>query len=139
MTIFWTTIMSTKLESIGKLQKGSYVVVDGVACKVVETSTSRPGKHGHAKVNLMAVGILDGKKRNLTKPGHDMVDVPLIGKRNATVLSISGDTANVMDSETFETFDMTIEPELKDEIKDGVTILYWDILGTKIMKQIKSD
>lgn len=131
--------MSTKLESIGKLQKGNYVVIDGAACRVVETSTSRPGKHGHAKVNLMAVGILDGKKRNMIKPGHDMVEVPIIGKKNATVLSISEDTANVMDSESFETFDIPIESDLKSDLKEGDVILYWDILGTRVMKQIKSD
>jgi len=129
----------TKKASIGGLQKGAYVVVDGAACKVVSTATSRPGKHGHAKVNMMAVGLIDGKKRNLVMPGHDQVDVPLIDKRTAQVLSITGDMANVMDSETFETFDMKIEEDLKDQVVEGCNILYWVILTDKVMKQVKSD
>ncbi len=131
--------MSVKQESIGSLKKGSYIVIDGVACKVTDLSVSRPGKHGHAKVNLMAVGLLDDKKRNFVAPGHDMVEVPLIDKRNAQVLSITGDTANVMDSETYETFDLKIPEELKGEVVEGVTVLFWQILDDKVMKQVKAD
>jgi len=128
----------TKQESIGHLQKGSYIIVEGVACKVVSTATSRPGKHGHAKVNLMAVGLLDDKKRNLVLPGHDMVEVPIIEKKNAQVLSIHGDSANVMDAETFETFDLKIPEELKTEVVEGCTIVYWEILDERVMKQLKT-
>ena len=75
----------------------------------------------------------------MIKPGHDNVEVPIIDKRTANVLSISGNTANVMDIETYETFDITIEEELKAECAEGVNILYWQILGDKVMKQVKSD
>jgi translation initiation factor 5A len=126
-----------KNASVGSLKVGSYIVIDGVACKIISTATSRPGKHGHAKVNLMAVGLIDEKKRNLVMPGHDNVEVPIMDKRNAQVLSISGTTANVMDAESYETFDLAIPAELKDEVKEGVTVLYWDILDDKIMKQVK--
>lgn len=130
--------MATKKASVGSLQKGSYIVIEGVACKVVDTKTSRPGKHGHAKVNMMAVGMLDGKKRNLVLPGHDMIDVPIIEKKTAQVLSVSGNIANVMESETYETFDMAIPEELQGQVTEGCSILYWDILGDKVMKQVKS-
>ena len=130
--------MATKQASVGSLKKGSYIMIDGVACKVVDTSTSRPGKHGHAKVNMMAVGIIDGKKRNLVLPGHDQVEVPIIEKKTAQVLSISGNTANVMDSETYETFDMEIPEELKSQIVEGCSVLYWDIVGDKVIQQVKS-
>lgn len=127
----------TKLMSVGSLQKGSYVIVDGIACKVTDTQTSRPGKHGHAKVNLMAVGLIDGKKRNLVLPGHDNVEVPIIEKKTAQVLSISKNMANVMDSETYETFDLGIPEELKGEVTEGCTVLYWLILTEKVMKQVR--
>lgn len=129
----------TKKESIGHMTKGSYIIVDGVACRVVDTATSRPGKHGHAKVNLFAVGLIDNRKRNLVLPGHDMVDVPIIEKKNAQVLSVAGDKANLMDAETFETFDLEIPDELKGQVADGLTILYWEILDQRVMKQIVSD
>ena len=129
----------TKPVSIGTLQKGNYIVIDGVACKVNDTQTSRPGKHGHAKVRLTGIGLIDGKKRVLLSPGHDNVEVPIIDKRNAQVLSISGSTASVMDSENYETFDLNIPEDLKDQIVDGCTVLYWVILSDKVMKQVKTE
>ena len=128
--------MAIKLASVGSLQKGSYIVIDGVACRVTDTATSRPGKHGHAKVNLMAAGLIDGKKRNIVLPGHDNVEVPIIEKKDAQVLSISGDTASCMDMETYETIELPINEDIKG-VKEGDVILYWQILEDKVPKQIK--
>ncbi len=131
--------MATKLTSVGGLKKGQYVIVEGVACKVTDTQVSRPGKHGHAKVRLTAVGLIDDKKRQIVMPGHDNIEVPLIEKKNAQVLSISGDTANVMDMETYETFDIKIPEDMRAEVKETAIVLYWDIMGDKVLKQIKPD
>lgn len=125
-----------KLVSVGGLKKGDTIIIDEAACKVTDTATSRPGKHGHAKVNLTAVGILDGKKRNVVMPGHDKVEAPIIEKKSAQVLSVSGKIANVMDTETYETFEMEIPEDLED-VHEGVEILYWELMGTKVMKQVK--
>ena len=127
----------TKNVSVGSLKKGDTIIIDGAACKITDTSTSRPGKHGHAKVNLMASGIIDGKKRNLVMPGHDKVEAPIIEKKSAQILSITGKTANVMDMESFETFDMEIPDEFVDEIAEGKEILYWKLMGTTMLKQVK--
>jgi translation initiation factor 5A len=127
-----------KLVSIGSLKKGDTAIIDDAPCKITDVTISRPGKHGHAKVNLTAVGILDQKKRNIVLPGHDKIEVPIIEKKNAQVLSISGNKANVMDGETYETFDMDIPDELKVEVHEGVEVLYWTIMGIKVMKQIKN-
>ena len=129
--------MDKKQVSIASLKKGDTIVVDDHPCKVTSTQTSRPGKHGHAKVRLEAVGMLDGKKRVVTMPGHDKVDQPIIAKKNAQVLSVSGNTANVMDSETYETFDLDIPEELQGQVVDGASVLYWEILGFKVLKQVK--
>ncbi len=126
-----------KLVSVGSLKKGDTIIIDESPCKITDTATSRPGKHGHAKVNLTAVGLLDGKKRNIIMPGHDKVEAPIIEKKNAQILSISGNNANVMDTETYETFDLEIPEELRNDIKEGVEVLYWVIMGMKVIKQVK--
>ena len=127
----------TKKVDAGSLKPGSYIVMEGAACKVVDIQISRPGKHGHAKARITAVGLLDDKKRVEVMPGHDKVDVPVIGKRTAQVLSITGDTANIMDSETYETFDLKIPDELKGQVAEGAQVLYWVVLSEKVMKQVK--
>src|SRR3989338_215332 len=115
----------TKMVSANNVQKGSFIILDGAACKVVDVEISKPGKHGHSKVRVSAVGLTDDKKRVVVMPGHDNVEVPIIEKRNAQVLSIHGDMANVMDSETYETFDLKIPDEFKGQAVEGSSVLYW--------------
>lgn len=129
--------MTTKLAEPGSIKVGGYIIMSGVACKVVDTSTSKPGKHGHSKFRIVAVGILDGKKRDIVIPGHDKVEVPLVEKKTAQILNISENTVSVMDSETYETFDLEIPEELKGKLTEGIQVVYWIILGDKIMKQVK--
>ncbi len=126
-----------KLVSVGSLKKGDTIIIDEAPCKITDMATSRPGKHGHAKVNLTAVGILDSKKRQLVMPGHDKVEAPIIEKKSAQILLVSGNTANVMDTESYETFGMDIPEELQGQVHEGSEVLYWEIMGIKVMKQVK--
>src|SRR3989338_6633629 len=126
-----------KLVSVGSLKKGDTIIIDDAACKITDTATSRPGKHGHAKVNRMAVGLLDGKKRNVVMPGHDRVEAPIVEKKNAQILSVSGNKANVMDVESYETFEMDIPEELQGQVHEANEVLYWLLMGVKVMKQVK--
>ena len=121
------------------LQKGNYVILEGAACRVVDVEISRPGKHGHAKARVSAIGLVDEKKRIVVMPGHDNVEVPIIEKKTAQVLSVQDDTATVMDSITYETFDMKIPDEFKGQVVEGSSVLYWTILEDKVIKQVKSE
>ena len=129
--------MTKKLVGINELKVGRFIIIDDIACKVVDIQTSRPGKHGHAKCRLTAVGLTDNQKRIIVKPGHDKVEVPIIEKKDAQVLSVQGDMVSVMDMETYDTFDLKVPDELKDLVKEGIQIIYWIILGEKVLKQIK--
>ena len=113
---------------------GRYVIFDGFACVVKKLEISRPGKHGHAKCRIEAIAIKDGQKIIKLMPGHDKIDSPVIEKKTGQILSITGDKANVMDMESFETFDMVIPEELKAKVKEGTTISYWIVLDERIMQ-----
>ena len=129
--------MSTKTITANNVQKGTSIILDGAACRVVDVEISKPGKHGHSKVRISAVGLVDDKKRIVVMPGHDNIEVPIIEKRTAQVLSVHGEMANVMDSETYETFDLKIPEEFKEQVVGGSSVLYWTILNEKIIKQVK--
>ncbi|PIN72896.1 translation initiation factor IF-5A, partial [Candidatus Woesearchaeota archaeon CG10_big_fil_rev_8_21_14_0_10_45_5] len=45
--------------------------------------------------------------------------------------------ASVMDMESFETFELEIPEELKGQVTDGCSILYWVVLDARVMKQLK--
>ncbi|MBT3984983.1 translation initiation factor IF-5A [archaeon] len=118
---------------------GRYVIFDGQACVVKNLDISRPGKHGHAKCRIEAVSITGGKKIVKVLPGHDHIESPVIEKRKAQVVSIDDDTANVMDLESYETFDLAIPADLKAKVKEGSNVMYWTVLEDKVMKQLAGD
>ena len=126
--------MEKKLVHASSLKVGGFVIFDGKACKVTSIEISKTGKHGHAKARIAAVSITEGSKIIKVFPGHDKVEVPIIEKETAQVLSIAGNKANVMDMKTYETFDLEIPDDLKDSLKEGDQVSYWIIMGDKVMR-----
>ena len=125
--------MEKKLANATSLKVGGYVIFNDKACRITDILTSRPGKHGHAKVRISAVGLVDGSKIIKLHPGHDKLEVPIIEKETAQILSIQKDIANVMDSKTYETFDLKIPEDLKGSTNEGDQVSYWIIMGQKVM------
>lgn len=127
--------MVFKLINATEAKVGTNIIVDGTPCVVKKMDVSKTGKHGHAKVRIEAVGLIDGIKKVFVVPGHDRLEVPLVEKKKAQVLSVSENKANVMDLESFETFELDVPEELRENIKENVNVEYWDIEGTKIIKR----
>ena len=127
--------MAFKLINAAEARPGTTISVDGTACVVKSNDISKTGKHGHTKCRIEAIGIIDGKKKVFVVAGHERFDVPMINKNRAQVLNIIGDKARVMDMESYETLEITILEELKQEIKENDHVEYWDIEGSKIIKR----
>ena len=70
-------------------------------------------------------------------PGHDKVQIPIIEKEVAQVLSVQETKANVMDTKTYETFDLDIPEEFKGQVKEGSNIVYWIMMGKKVLREVK--
>jgi len=130
--------MSLKLIYATELRSGGFAILDNVLCVVKSIDISKTGKHGHAKVRIEAIGIIDGKKHITIMPGSERVKVPIIEKRKAQVLSLNKEKkkANVMDLETFETLDVTIDSNLIDDIQEKSQVEYWDVEGQKIIRRL---
>ena len=125
--------MSTTKTSIKDLKPGKFCVIDGEPCKVLSMTTSVSGKHGGAKARLDAVGVFDNRKRSIVKPADTEIDVPIVEKKNAQVVAITGGTAQLMDLESFETFDAIMPEELKGKINQGGEVQYWILMGRKML------
>src|SRR5512133_2044662 len=95
----------SKPVDLGSLKVGSYIIIDGEACRIVSYDHSKPGKHGAAKARVAAMGVFDGSRHSLVSPVSANVEVPLIDKRNGQVISILGQMLQIMDLETFEVFE----------------------------------
>ena len=132
--------MSTMYAELGDLKVGSFIVIDGEPCRIVEMSKAKTGKHGSAKAHVVAIGIFSGSKKTLVAPVSQRVEVPIIDKRTAQVLAITGDTIQLMDLNTYETFevDMPKEEEIRSKLEPGAEVEYWEVMGRrKIMRVLK--
>ncbi|KAL5594153.1 hypothetical protein BROUX41_001199 [Berkeleyomyces rouxiae] len=90
------------------LRKNGHVVIKGRPCKIVDMSTSKTGKHGHAKVHLVAIDIFTGKKLEDLCPSTHNMDVPNVSRREFQLLDISDDDFLSLMSEN---------GDMKDDVK----------------------
>jgi translation initiation factor 5A len=127
--------MAYKLINAHDTKEGSAIIIEGAPCIVRSNDISKTGKHGASKCRIGAIGVIDGKKRIVAVPGHERFEVPLIEKKKGQILSISGDKASIMDSESFESFDISVGEELENEIGEGKQVEYWVIDGVKVLKR----
>ncbi|NOQ54278.1 MAG: translation initiation factor IF-5A [Thermoplasmata archaeon] len=117
------------VNEVRNLRVNGYLIIDDEPCKILSISTSKPGKHGEAKARIEAVGLFDGTKRSIVHPVKHRVGVPMIDKRQGQVITASGASAQVMDLETYETFEMVVDEAYHDKLEAGQEISYMVTLG----------
>ena len=123
---------------LGSLKVGSYIIIDNEPCRIVSYDHSKPGKHGSAKARVAAIGVFDGSKHSLVSPVSANIEVPLINKRSGQVISVSGQTLQIMDLETFEVFETSaIEEEIRNKIRQGGEVEYWQVLDRVKIVRVK--
>jgi len=130
--------MSEKVFASAKeLHEGKYLLVDDIPCRIVSIDKSKTGKHGSAKLRIVAIGIFDGQKKNLLTTADSDVEVPIIERKNGQVMSVSGNTAQIMDQSTYDVFEMDIPPELQGQLEAGKEVEILEAMGRKAMVRVR--
>ncbi|MEB3756309.1 MAG: translation initiation factor IF-5A [Desulfurococcales archaeon] len=133
--------MSVNYATLGELKKGSYIVIDGEPCRIVDMTKAKPGKHGSAKANVTAICVFSGNKKNFVAPVDTQVQVPVVEKHIAQVLADMGDQVQLMDMESYDTFEVEKpkdDPQLASRLQPGVEVEYWLIMGRPKIIRIRS-
>lgn len=101
------------------LRKGGHVVIKGHPCKIVEMSTSKTGKHGHAKVHMVALDIFTGKKHEDLCPSTHNMNVPHVSRTDYQLVNIDDGFLSLM-SDSGDMIDNIKVPDgdLGKEIQD---------------------
>jgi len=130
--------MVEKVFAVAKeLKVGKYVLIEDIPCKVVEVESSKPGKHGAAKMRVTGIGVFDQQKKTLLTPGDADVEVPIIERKEVLILSVSGNIAQVMDKGTNETYDIDVPEELVANAASGKEAEILEAMGRKKMERVK--
>lgn len=127
--------MAWEQSEIRELKENRYMVIDDEPCKIKSIDTSKPGKHGEAKARIEAVGIFDNKKHSMISPVTHKVRVPIIDRRKGQVVSLSGNEANIMDLDNYQTFQIAVDDDIKDELEQGQEIRYLETMGKRKITQ----
>ncbi|MCL4373460.1 MAG: translation initiation factor IF-5A [Candidatus Marsarchaeota archaeon] len=127
------TIISMKDVKVGR-----FIIIDDIPCRVVDIETSSPGKHGSAKMRVTAIGIFDGQKKTLLKPSDAETEAPVIKKAKSQVVSVKGDVAQLMDTETYDVFELPIPPDLAGKVNAGAEVEVLEAMGRRILSRILS-
>lgn len=113
-------------QQAGTIRKNGYIVIRGRPCKVADVSTSKTGKHGHAKCVFVGIDIFTGKKMEDLTPSSHNCDVPHVTRTDFTLLDVSDDGFVSLMTDSGDTKDDLTLPKGTDE-------------ADKLAAQIKAD
>jgi len=122
-------------------------MVDDEPCIIKSTERSKSGKHGHAKVRVVCVGMFDSNKRSLTIPSGHMTEIPEIFKGTAQINFIEDALINIMDLESYESMDVDwpkdegLVKKFKDLQADpgklsSAQVEYWQLAGRTLLNRV---
>jgi len=128
------------------LRKNGHVVIKGRACKIVEMSTSKTGKHGHAKVHMVGIDLFTGKKYEDICPSTHNMDVPVVKRAdfqlvdiNDGFLSLMMDSGEIREDIKLPEGDMGVELQTKFKNGEDLLLTVLDAMGEEMVVAHKSN
>lgn len=110
-------------QQAGTIRKNGFLVIKGRPCKVADVSTSKTGKHGHAKCHFVAIDIFTGKKYEDLTPSSHNCDVPHVSRQEFTLLDVNEDGfVSLMDENGNTKDDLSLPKGTDDAEKLAVQI-----------------
>jgi len=103
------------------LRKNGHVMIKGRPCKIVEMSTSKTGKHGHAKVHMVALDIFTGKKLEDICPSTHNMEVPNVTRKDYQLIGLDEEFLSLLDDSGDTRDDLKCpDGSVGDEIRDAI-------------------
>merc|ERR1711865_1095753 len=79
----------------GELRKGSHCMIKGHPVKISEITTSKTGKHGHAKAHIVAIDIFTAKKYEDLCPCSHNMSIPFVKRLELQALTADAVTGEI--------------------------------------------
>ena len=114
-------------------------MLKGFPCKVIEVTTSKTGKHGHAKANITGIDIFTGKKyMDISPTSHNMTK-PVVTTAIYSIMDIAdGGELTLMDEggSTKEDLNLPKDADLAAKIAETFAAAQQD--GTEVLVVVTS-
>jgi len=110
----------------GQIRKGGFIMIKGNPCKVSDVSTSKTGKHGHAKCHFVAIDIFTGKKMEDLVPAGHTTAIPFVKKEEYQCIDC--------DDDDFVTL-LTPEGDTRADIKLPRSLPPPEVPGAEVLSQ----
>nr|AZL94370.1 putative N-acetyl-beta glucosaminidase [Nephromyces sp. MMRI]AZL94371.1 putative N-acetyl-beta glucosaminidase [Nephromyces sp. MMRI] len=105
----------------GSIKKNGHVMLKDHPCKVVDYSTSKTGKHGHAKAHIVGLDIFTGKKYEDICPTSHNMEVPVVKRFELQLIDITSDGFCTLLLDNGETKDDLVLPKDSEGNYDDVS------------------
>jgi len=103
----------------GQIRKGGTIMIKGRPCKVSDVTSSKTGKHGHAKCHFVAIDIFNGKKVEDLVPASHTTYAPFVKKTEYQAMDVDDDGfVTVLDNDGNTREDLKL-PELMNPAPPG--------------------
>lgn len=117
------------MANASELKAGMYFLMNGEPAYVKRREIIAVGTHCHSKIKIYYSDI-NGKGEKNANFGHtDRVDILDIIKKTGQLLSKSRNNAQVMDMQTYETFDAAADAELLESLNENDEVIFIDYKG----------
>lgn len=116
-------------QQAGTIRKNGFIVIKDRPCKVVDVSTSKTGKHGHAKCHFVGIDIFTGKKYEDLTPSSHNCDVPNVSRQEYQLIDVNDEGfVTLMDDSGNTREDLTLPKgtEESDKLADQIKEFYGD-------------
>eukprot|EP01012_Entosiphon_sulcatum_P065728 TRINITY_DN94717_c0_g1_i1.p1 TRINITY_DN94717_c0_g1~~TRINITY_DN94717_c0_g1_i1.p1 ORF type:complete len:167 (-),score=52.32 TRINITY_DN94717_c0_g1_i1:74-550(-) len=135
-------------QQAGALKKGGYVVIKDRPCKIVEISTSKTGKHGHAKAHIVAIDIFTNKRLEELCPTTHNMSVPNVTRQEYQLMDVDLESGFVtlLDENNEEKNDLKLPDgdlgrQIRDQFESGKELVVTIIksMGEEAIVQTKEN
>ncbi len=115
-----------KFIPVNSVKEGNVIDIEGYSCKVISIEKSKPGKHGAAKARIVGVDVFSDKKCTLLATSGEEIKSPILQRSNAQVVADLGNTLQIMDLTSFETFEVPkpTDKDVLDKLDNGCEVEY---------------
>lgn len=114
---------------LNDLKKGSFILHRGEPYEIIELGIVVTGTHSHTKAKATVKGIFSNSTEVLVKSHHETVEELEIRKKKATVISVTPQKLQIMDSVNYATLESDLDQSEKGLYNEGDEIIYIEFNG----------